>query len=61
MYLSLIHIFPEDIAVIGATEVPERFHSRLSAVSKTYLYRIETARKKNVFERKYVYLSLIHI
>lgn len=46
---------PEDIAVIGATEVPERFHSRLSAVSKTYLYRIETARKKNVFERKYVY------
>ena len=41
--------------MIGATEVPERFHSRLSAVSKTYLYRIETARKKNVFERKYVY------
>jgi len=46
---------PEDIAVIGAEEVSERFHSRLSAVSKTYLYRIDTAGKKNVFERKYVY------
>lgn len=46
---------PEDIAVIQAEEVSERFHSRLSAVSKTYLYRIDTAGKKNVFERKYVY------
>ena len=46
---------PEDIAVIQAEEVPGRFHSRLSAVSKTYLYRIDTAEKKNVFERKYVY------
>ena len=46
---------PEDIAVIGAEEVLERFHSRLSAVSKTYLYRVETAGKKNVFERKYAY------
>ena len=32
-----------------------RFHSRLNAVSKTYCYRIETAAKKNVFERRYVY------
>lgn len=46
---------PEDIAVIGAEEVLERFHSRLSVVSKTYLYRVETAGKKNVFERKYAY------
>ena len=46
---------PEDIAVLSAEEAPERFHSRLNAVSKTYLYRIETASKKNVFDRKYVY------
>lgn len=46
---------PEDIAVLEAEEAGERFHSRLSAVSKTYLYRIETAEKGNVFERKYVY------
>ena len=46
---------PEDIAVISAMEVPERFHSRLNAVEKTYLYQIETASRKNVFERKYIY------
>ena len=46
---------PEDIRVIAAGEVPDRFHSRLSAVRKTYVYYVETADKKNVFERKYVY------
>ncbi len=46
---------PEDIAVISAAEVPERFHSRLNAVEKTYLYQIETASRKNVFERKYIW------
>lgn len=46
---------PEDIAVLEAVEAPARFHSRLNAVSKTYVYRIETADKKDVFERKYVY------
>ena len=46
---------PEDIGVIAIEEVPERFHSRLSATSKTYGYYVETGDKKNVFERKYVY------
>lgn len=46
---------PEDISVLSAEEVPERFHSRLNAVEKTYLYRVETADRKNVFERKYIY------
>lgn len=46
---------PEDIAVTEAKTVPERFHSRLNAVSKTYLYRIETGDKKMVFEQKYIY------
>lgn len=46
---------PEDIAVLEAGEAAPRFHSRLNAVSKTYLYRIETAEKKEVFERKYIY------
>ena len=31
---------PEDIAVIQAEEVPERFHSRLNAKGKTYCYRV---------------------
>lgn len=46
---------PEDISVLSAEEVPERFHSRLNAVEKTYLYRVETAERKNVFERKFIY------
>lgn len=46
---------PEDIAILRAEEAGPRFHSRLNAVSKTYLYRIETAAKKDVFTRKYVY------
>lgn len=46
---------PEDIAVLKAAEAGPRFHSRLNAVSKTYVYRIETAAKKDVFTRKYVY------
>lgn len=46
---------PEDIRVLKAEFVSDRFHSRLLAVRKTYAYVIETADKKNVFERKYVY------
>ena len=46
---------PEDIRVRCAREVPERFHSRLSAVRKTYAYYVETSDKKDVFERKYLY------
>ncbi len=35
--------------------VAERFHSRLHAQEKTYLYRIDMGEKKQVFERKYIY------
>ena len=42
---------PEDIAVTRACVMQERCHSRLNAVRKTYRYQIETASKKNVFER----------
>ncbi len=46
---------PEDICVTEMSEVSERFHSRLNAGAKTYLYRISTNTTKNVFERKYIY------
>ena len=46
---------PEDIRVLDAEEMPERFHSRLNAVRKTYSYTVETAERKSVFDRKYVY------
>jgi tRNA pseudouridine38-40 synthase len=46
---------PEDISVNRLDRVPDRFHSRLNAEEKTYLYRIEMAERKPVFERKYFY------
>lgn len=46
---------PEDIRVLKAEEETERFHSRLNAVRKTYVYYVETGDKKPVFDRKYVY------
>lgn len=46
---------PEDICVTEVRVVSERFHSRLNAGTKTYLYRISTNGIRNVFERKYIY------
>ena len=46
---------PEDIAVWRIQTGPERFHSRLNAVSKTYRYQIEMGPKKDVFRRSYYY------
>lgn len=46
---------PEDIAVSEVTEADLRFHSRLHAFRKTYVYRIWNSAIPNVFERKYMY------
>ncbi len=46
---------PEDIGVLSVTEAGPRFHSRLNAVSKTYLYRVWNSDQPCVFERKYVW------
>lgn len=46
---------PEDICVREMQEAAERFHSRLSAVGKTYSYQICTSALKPVFDRKYVW------
>lgn len=48
----LNHYLPEDIEVIHIQEVPERFHSRLHAIGKTYVYRIAVGGAKHVFERR---------
>ena len=47
-------ILPEDIAVTKAEPVDDRFHARLSAVGKTYQYRIYIGKSKPVFDRKLV-------
>lgn len=50
----LTRYLPEDIAVLSCETAPERFHSRLSAVGKRYVYRIWNSATPNVFERKYL-------
>ncbi len=47
---------PEDIGVLAADEVSERFHSRLNAASKTYEYRVYVGQTKPIFARKYVWV-----
>ena len=46
---------PEDIAVVEAQEVPERFHSRLNAKGKRYVYRVWNSSIPNVFWRRYAH------
>ena len=47
---------PQDIGVREVTEAKERFHSRLNATSKTYLYRLGLPGYSHVFSRKYIWL-----
>lgn len=51
----LRHYLPEDIGVLSVEEADSRFHSRLNAVKKTYLYRIWNSEAPCVFDRKYVW------
>lgn len=53
--MLLNHFLPEDIGVDSIQEAPERFHSRLWAVGKTYQYRIGTDDHKNIKERQFIY------
>lgn len=54
---------PEDIAFYELEEVDERFHARLSAVSKTYAYHIwkADAKEQPIFCRKYVTIAEAHL
>lgn len=49
------HYLPEDIGVVAMEEAEDRFHARLSAVGKTYVYRIFNSSTPNVFERKWMH------
>lgn len=55
MEAYLRRYLPEDIGILEVTEAPPRFHARLSATGKTYVYRVWNSRRPNVFERRYVY------
>ena len=50
---QLRRYLPEDIGIYSCKEVSPRFHARLNAKGKTYLYRIWNSENPCVFERKY--------
>jgi tRNA pseudouridine38-40 synthase len=53
----LYEYLPEDIVVKDMKDASERFHARYKVKSKTYVYRINNNRFRNVFNRRYVYHS----
>ena len=46
---------PDDINVLSIERVDEKFHARLNASKKRYIYRIDNGQKQNVFTRKYTF------
>jgi len=51
----LYEFLPEDIVVKQMIDASERFHARYNVKAKTYVYKINNNRYRNVFDRKYVY------
>ena len=51
---ELRRYLPEDIGIYSCKEASPRFHARLNAKEKTYLYRIWNSDKPCVFERRFV-------
>ncbi len=50
---SLRKYLPEDIGIYACKDVSPRFHARLNAKEKTYLYRIWNSEMPNVFDRRF--------
>ncbi len=51
---NLRKFLPEDIGIYACKDVSPRFHARLNAKEKTYLYRIWNSEQPCVFDRRYV-------
>ena len=51
---NLRRYLPEDIGIYSCRDVSPRFHARLNAKEKTYLYRIWNSDAPCVFHRRYV-------
>ncbi|MGE5174313.1 MAG: tRNA pseudouridine(38-40) synthase TruA [Betaproteobacteria bacterium] len=52
---ALNHLLPHDIRVLASEEVPQDFHSRYSAIGKTYKYRILSRRSPTALYRNYAW------
>ena len=51
---NLRRYLPEDIGIYSCRDVSARFHARLNAKEKTYLYRIWNSEAPCVFDRRFV-------
>lgn len=51
----LYEFLPEDIVVKTMKDTNDRFHARYNVKAKTYVYRINNNKYRNVFKRKYEY------
>ncbi|MBR3973830.1 MAG: tRNA pseudouridine(38-40) synthase TruA [Oscillospiraceae bacterium] len=58
---NLRRYLPEDIGIYSCKDCSERFHARLNAKEKTYLYRIWNSDTPCVFERKFVTVLPEHL
>ncbi|MBR4017225.1 MAG: tRNA pseudouridine(38-40) synthase TruA [Oscillospiraceae bacterium] len=54
---ELRRYLPEDIGIYSCRNVSPRFHARLNAKEKTYIYRIWNSDAPCVFERKFVLID----
>ncbi len=54
---ELRRYLPEDIGIYSCKNVSPRFHARLNAKTKTYVYRVWNSDKPCVFERKFVHID----
>lgn len=55
LMLGVNALLPEGIRVKSIEDCDEEFHSRYSAKSKTYIYRIDTSAYGDVFKKPYVW------
>lgn len=55
--LALNTKLPQDISIKDSFEVPERFHSRFSAIRRTYRYRILNSPVRSARRRNFVFQS----
>jgi tRNA pseudouridine38-40 synthase len=53
---KLREALPQDIGALELEEAPPRFHARLSARSKTYVYHVWNSNAPCVFQRRYTYI-----
>lgn len=52
---QLRRYLPEDIGIYSCKNASDRFHARLNAKTKTYIYRLWNSDEPCVFDRKFVY------